>query len=174
MNMRRESPYTSEENSEEGTCAELHASPSNITNLSGNDYVEVTANGELRSLKKGGNSSSSLPGTKPRAPTGAGVVLEETDHHYDNLAAQDKASRSTHHYDNLVGTREGTEVSGRLEGGSGREVEKMKSACGATSESNDFLEFFDNMEAKKGSLQSLTRLVYDMVNVVPACDICSC
>lgn len=122
----------------------LHKSPSTNTSLSGNDYVEVTANGELRSLsKRVNNSSNSLDkqaGLKCALSADPAPVPEETVHHYDNLlAVQEQGS------------------GGDAGGGKGRAGLSEKSGASEYM-SSEFLDFFDNMESmekKEGSLASL-------------------
>lgn len=150
----------------------LHASPSNTTTLSGNDYVEVTANGELRSLsKRPGNSSSSLDkqaGLKSACSVEPAPVLEDADQHpqhYDSLLdPQKKKDNSVHHYDNLLGVQENGsgDMNGRRGGGERREGERGErvmrdTASASENESSEFLDFFDNIEKKRGSLVSLMR-----------------
>lgn len=189
MNGRRDSLFRGADggNVEEAGCG-VTSSPSNTTNLSGNDYVEVTATGELRSLNKRGEASSSSLDKhaslkRKNSKGGTAPVKEERDHQYDNLAARDqkasprhnydnkkvsprhnydkKKASPGHHYDNLLSAKgDASTVKVSIEEGDRKEVSKKgrKSAAGeAAGEASDFLEFFDNMEQKKGSLSSLTR-----------------
>ncbi len=168
MNGRRDSLFkgADEGNIEEAGCGGVTSSPSNTTNLSGNDYVEVTATGELRSLsKRGETSSSSLDKhaslKRKSSKGGTAPVKEETDHRpYDNLAARDKKASPGHHYDNLLGAKgdiSTTKVGIEEDHRKMVNTKVRKSAGEAVGEESDFLEFFDNMDQKKGSLPSLAR-----------------
>ena len=124
----------------------IQTSPSTSTSLSGNDYIEVTATGELRSLsKRVYNSSNSLDkqaGLKCvfSAEPDPQVELEET-------------KKCVHHYDNLVDVQQ--QEGGRNTGG---QKEGLWEKSGASRRKSEFLEFFDNMgsmENKDGSMASL-------------------
>ena len=158
MNARRESSAVTEEGhiEEASGCGDtLHSSPSNTTNLSGNDYVEVTANGQLRLLKRRESSSNSLDkqcGLKQGTSNESGPVLEKTEHRYDSLAPKDKSSSPVHHYDNIPGAKEES-----TEGVNAHKEEARPEKANGNGDTKDFLEFFDNIDKKKGSMSSLSR-----------------
>jgi len=147
MNTRRESSAVTEVGHiEEAGCGDtLHSSPSNTTNLSGNDYVEVTANGQLRLLKRRDSSSNSLD---KQCSLKNDTVLENCG---DNIEAKGKTPSPVHHYDNLLDAKE------KGEGENAHQEEFREVRPKKANGTNDFLEFFDNMDKKKGSMSSLSR-----------------
>ena len=123
-------------NVEFGDMLHPPASTSN-TSLSGNDYVEITANGEVKTLTRKISGRSNKSHFTTDATDGCCGVGEES--------AMGQGSYNP--YDNIP------ELKTNGEGGGGAWRKSTSSACCHS----EFVDFIDNLEGRSGSERSLKR-----------------
>lgn len=127
----------------------LQPSTSNHTTLSGNDYVEVMTHGETRPLRKASTKSATSQG-KPSAADGFGHNVEVLYNPYDNIPelGTDKCGKEKRE------EKEEKEVAKKE--GKGEEKWRKSGTPGACCDS-EFVDFFDHMQDRRGSVRSSSR-----------------